>query len=598
MWFRFRRIALDQLCKFKLSNYALAIGLAGIAILFRAVLEAIAPGIAYFVVLLPAVVFAGAFLGTGPAIATAGLGFFAISILFLRAALFMWPPFNPVQLDAVIFLPACMAVIWATYALRTSVLAAQLAEARLTEVFRQIPGAAAVLEAPGGRLLMRSIQSDAVLGHASKRMEHSDDLVNYGGVHSGGQPYEADDYPIVRALKNGEVIRAELIKYRRPDGSLIDLEVHAGPVRGADGRILASVGMAFDVSERMDAERRLQESETLYRALAVRLRAAVDACALGIWEVDLSTGRIHLDASFAAMLGMPPEPIEMTRADFREFIDPADKQRVVQAFAGAAAQGSIYADEYRMRTCQGDVRWIVSRGAVLADVQKVVGIAGDITERRVREDTLKDALQARDILMHEADHRIKNSLQLVISMLRLQLTGVSDVHLKQIIGETIARVDAVANAHLALQTSPDLRSIELDQMMKDLSGSIGLLNSSLAVRCDSKTGLWLDTDRAIPLGLLISELLTNALKHAFPAGEKGEVCVETRSDTNILEIVISDSGVGLPAKPSRTGLGTKVIATLAKQIGANIAVESQPGCGTQITIHLKLAKAGMSALAV
>jgi two-component sensor histidine kinase len=314
----------------------------------------------------------------------------------------------------------------------------------------------------------------------------------------------------------------------------------------------------------------------------------VDACALGIWEVDLSTDRISLDATFAAILGMPPEPIEITRADFREFIEPADKQRVVQAFAGAAAQGSIYADEYRMRTCRGDLRWILSRGAVLADVQKVVGIAGDITERRVREDTLRDALQAREILMHEADHRIKNSLQLVISMLHLQLNSVPDASLKQIISETIARVDAVASAHLALQNSPDLRSIELDQMLKDLSRSIGLLNSSLEVRCDSKTGLWLDTDRAIPLGLLVSELLTNALKHAFPVGSPGEVCVDTKINTNLLEIIISDGGVGLPEVPLRVGLGSKVITALAKQIGANVMTESQPGRGTKVKIHLEI----------
>jgi PAS domain S-box-containing protein len=588
IWFQLRRAASAQLKIFKLSDYVSAIGLAGVAIFFRAVLEAIAPGIAYFVVLLPAVVFAGAFLGTGPAIVTAGVGFLGIAVLFLHAALLVWPPFNPVQLDTIIFLPACIAVIWATHAMRASIFAAQMAEARFAEVFRQIPGAAAVLEAPSGRLLMRSNQSEAVLGHPSKQLDQSDDLIQYGGVHPDGQPYQADEYPIVRALKNGEIVNGELIKYRRPDGNVVDLEVHAGPVRSHDGRILASVGMAFDISERMDADRRLKESEAIHRALAVRLRAAVDACALGIWEVDLSTDRISLDATFAAILGMPSEPIEMTRSDFRNFIEPADKQRVVQAFAGAAAQGSIYSDEYRMRSCQGDIRWIVSRGAVLADLQKVVGIAGDITERREREDALKDALQAREILMHEADHRIKNSLQLVISMLRLQLNGVLDASLKEVISETIARVDAVANAHLALQSSPDLRSIELDQMLKDLSRGMGLLNSLIVVSCDSQTGLWLDTDRAIPLGLLVSELLTNALKHAFPAGAPGEVCIETKISGELLEIIIADGGVGLPAAPTRKGLGSKVISVLASQIGANVTTESRPGCGTKVIIHLKL----------
>ncbi len=120
-WFRCATSA--QVGKSKLSDYIFAIGLAGFIIFCRAVLEQIAPGIAYFVILLPVVVFAGALLGTGPAVLTAGLGYLGIVFIFLRTTLLMWPPFNPIQVDSLIFFPACLAVIWATHALRTSILA-------------------------------------------------------------------------------------------------------------------------------------------------------------------------------------------------------------------------------------------------------------------------------------------------------------------------------------------------------------------------------------------------------------------------------------------------------------------------------------------
>jgi two-component sensor histidine kinase len=188
--------------------------------------------------------------------------------------------------------------------------------------------------------------------------------------------------------------------------------------------------------------------------------------------------------------------------------------------------------------------------------------------------------------MREADHRIKNSLQLVVAVLRLQLAKVPDPDAKHMLSEAIARVDAVANAHLALQSSPDFQSVEVDRMLKDLCDRIGSLNPALCVVCDARAGVWLDADRAIPLGLLVSETLTNALKHAFPDGAAGEVRLTTKEAAGSLEIVIADGGVGLPATPSRPGLGTSVVKALSNQIGAVVTTESRPGSGTTVTVRL------------
>jgi PAS domain S-box-containing protein len=569
-----------------LRDYLSALALAGAVVLVHAIFAPAAPAIAYFGLLLPAVVVVGSFLGTGPALVLAGAGALGMVGLSLKTGLFAGQPPNETQLYALLFVVPCAVALWATHILRRSVATAGVAQARLAEVFRQIPGAAAILEAPTGRLLLRSAHSEAVLGHMQKRLEQSDDLVAYGGIHADGRPFTADDYPIVRALKTGEIVRGERIQYRRPDGFLADLEVHAGPVRGAAGDILASVGMAFDITERVSAERQLQESEALHRAAAGRLRAAVDASSLGLWEIDLATGWASLDARFASILGLPAEPVEMTRTELRDYVDAADRPRVAAVFAGATAGRGLYADECRIRTRQGDIRWIVSHGAVLADVQKVVGVVADITERRAREDTLQAALHARDILMREADHRIKNSLQLVVAVLRLQLAKVPDPDAKHMLSEAIARVDAVANAHLALQSSPDFQSVEVDRMLKDLCDRIGSLNPALCVVCDARAGVWLDADRAIPLGLLVSETLTNALKHAFPDGAAGEVRLTTKEAAGSLEIVIADGGVGLPATPSRPGLGTSVVKALSNQIGAVVTTESRPGSGTTVTVRL------------
>jgi PAS domain S-box-containing protein len=573
------------------ADYGVALALAGLAVLCRAALEAVTPGVATFLLLLPAVVLAGVFCGTLPAIVGGAAGCAAISLLFLGHALISGAAFNAQQLDVLLFLPAAATALWATHALRRSADAAVMAEARLAEVFRQVPGAAAILEAPSGRLLLRSENSTMVLGHPEHALRASNDITAYGGLHADGSPFSSEDYPIVRALKAGEMINGERIRYRRPDGSVVALDVHAGPVRGPDGQIVASVGMAFDVTSRVDSERRLLESEAQCRAVAERLRAAIDAGALGLWELDVAAGLYRLDAAFAAMLGRPPVPIEMTREALRNLIDPADRERARSRMAAVVAGGGVYADEFRITTPQGSLRWLVSRGAMLADMSKVIGVVNDLTERKLREEALQAALHARDVLMHEADHRIKNSLQLVVSLLRLQQSRVDDVVTKDALGEAVARVDAVANAHLALQRSPDLRSIDIDPMLEDLCSRVGALNPSIAVQCQAVSGVTLDAEQAIPLGLIASELMTNALRHAYPAGAEGEVSVSLRQDGGRLEMIVADGGAGLSGPTRRPGLGTTVVATLARQIGATVSTHSHPGEGTVATVHLTLPSA-------
>jgi two-component sensor histidine kinase len=354
------------------------------------------------------------------------------------------------------------------------------------------------------------------------------------------------------------------------------------------GNIVAAVGMAFDISERVEAERRLRESEAQYRAATERLSAAIDAGTLGLWDLDLDSQRLRLDANLAAMLGLPAAPVELDRADMRQFIHPADQVRASEVFSGALAAGKAYADEIRLLTAQDEERWFVTRGAVLPEARKVVGVMRDVTQRRRREEALQAALEAREILMREADHRIKNSLQLVTSLLRLQLSRIDDHDAKQALGAAMARVTAVSDAHLAFQRSPDLKSVEIHRMLDDLCGRLGLLNPEVIVRCDADIGIWLDAELAIPLGLIASELLTNALRHAFPPGTSGEVTLRAISSGGKLHMSVADGGAGLLVTPVRPGLGTTVMTALAKQIGATLNTQSKPGSGTTVALHLTL----------
>jgi PAS domain S-box-containing protein len=455
-------------------------------------------------------------------------------------------------------------------------------EARLRAVLLQIPAAVFILEAPEGRVTFQSHLLDEVLGKPELDMATAKATLRGWALHPDGRPYELTEYPSRRALFRGETIRAEPMIFSRGDGRLIDLELHAGPVRNEAGAIVAAVAVVLDVTARNQAAAQLRESEA-------SLRVALEAGRLGTWEVDPATNTNHLGASLAAMLGLPAAPVALDRAVSATFVHPDDRERVRADFADAMAAGGDYVAEFRAVRTDGVVRWVTAHGRIVrgADGRPVraVGVIRDVTDRRLREDRLREAAEARELLLREADHRIKNSLQLVGSLLTLQRARLSDPDAVAALDGAISRVMAVGEAHRALHQSADLRHVALDEMLRDLCAHVGTLNPALSFVCDCPAVLALDTERAIPLGLVVSELLTNAAKHAYPAGG-GAVRVAVGVADGVFTISVSDDGVGLAGTGTpRAGLGSTIVRALVAQIGAAMDVESAPGEGTRTRLR-------------
>jgi PAS domain S-box-containing protein len=466
--------------------------------------------------------------------------------------------------------------------LRQAQAALRASEERLRAVLLQVPAAVFIVEAPDGRLTLKSRLVDEVLGNPSSDLALARSTLQGWAIHADGSPYALSEYPSRRALHGGETVRAEPMLYARGDGRMIDLEMYAGPVRDAAGEIVAAVAVALDVTERKHAAQRLRESEA-------RLRVALDAGGLGTWEVDPLTNTNYLDRSLAVMLGLPPEPVALDRTVSAGFIHPDDRERVAEAFARVMADGEQYVSEFRARRMDGSTRWLIAHGRIIRAPDgrpvRAVGVIRDVTERRAREDRLREAAEARELLLREADHRIKNSLQLVGSLLGLQRSRLSDPDAVAALDGAITRVMAISEAHRALHQSADLRHIALDEMLRDLCAHVGTLNPALTFLCDCPAGLELDTERAIPLGLVVSELLTNAAKHAYPSdgiSGGGEVRTAVGLAEGGFEIVVSDSGVGMGASASsRARLGSTIVRALVGQIGATMEVMSAPGQGTR-----------------
>jgi len=293
-------------------------------------------------------------------------------------------------------------------------------------------------------------------------------------------------------------------------------------------------------------------------------------------------------------MGFGREATALTRAEIGARIHPDDRARVAAEHEAAVARGRDYRIEYRMLTGNGELRWVVSQGHMLKDAQgassgRIVGIIQDVTAARRREDELRELAAARELLIREADHRIKNSLQMVISLLTLQLRGITDADAAAALRGAITRVGAIAASHLALQASADLQQVDMAAILREVCGHFAELQPAISIACQAGGPLMLDADRAIPLGLAVSEVLTNALRHGFRDREEGRVTVDAGIAAGTLTVRIGDNGVGMAAQGGGSGLGSKIIRSLTAQLAASLQVESGVGSGTTVTIRLPLA---------
>jgi len=364
-----------------------------------------------------------------------------------------------------------------------------------------------------------------------------------------------------------------------PDGTTRWVLCRIVPVKDELGAIAYRLGIAIDIEDRRHAEAALLESEN-------RLRLALEAGGLGTWSVDIAAGKVQWDARCCEMFGLSPAPRQLSLEAVADLIHPDDHAVVIRNYFAATDAGGNYRTEFRSLSPDQQVRWLVSQGLVQLDQGRIIGINRDVTERRRREDALHQSLQHRELLAREADHRIKNSLQLVVSLLALQRQALDNPSAIHAIDSAIARVGAIAETHLALQHSHDFRTILFDQLVKQVCTGLAKLNPSVSIAIEALDPLELLAERAIPLGLVLNELLTNALRHAYPGGESGQIRVSATHSGGRLTLSVADDGVGISANTDRRGLGTRVIRSLMGQLKAELSVEQAPSGGTVVTVTL------------
>ncbi|MBD3305914.1 PAS domain S-box protein [candidate division KSB3 bacterium] len=338
---------------------------------------------------------------------------------------------------------------------------------------------------------------------------------------------------------------------------------------------------------RQQTERTLRESEQ-------KFRASFEQASMGMAQVAADGKFLAVNQRLCEIVGYPKE--ELLSMTFQDITHPDDLLLDMQHIA-RVLNGDIdtFTIEKRYLHKTGRIVWIRLYSSVIRDeegqVKYAIPAIEDITERKQAEEDLKAALREKETLLRELYHRTKNNMQVIRSMLRLQAASLSTPEVDKLVYETENRIQAMSLVHQKLYQSQDLSQIRLDEYLGEL---MHLLMQSAQVYAD-RISLIIDVqpvvvliDTAIPCGLIVNELLSNALKHGFPGERTGEIRLRLRrTPTGPIELSFSDTGVGVPEGfdfRAQETLGLQTIVALAEhQLQGTIAFDTQPEMAMHLT---------------
>lgn len=341
--------------------------------------------------------------------------------------------------------------------------------------------------------------------------------------------------------------------------------------------------------------RRVERSNQELRLLETLL----DVALAGYWDWNLITGEEYLSPTFKRMFGYEDHELPNVSTTWQTLIFAEDMPKVDQTFAAhVQSRGQIpFYTEVRYRHKKGSTVWVICTGLVIdwdteGNPLRAIGCHVDITEQKRTEDKLRTSLQEKEILLKEIHHRVKNNLLIVASLLNWQGESIQDPAILHLLADSQKRINAMALIHEKLYRSTDLTHINFGDYLQTLAEQI-------VASCSSDRylihfhyylcSMTLNVETATPCGLIVNELILNALEHAFPAHQPGNLFFTLKqTTTGTIMLQIQDDGQGLPADfnfRKTQSLGWQLICLLTEQLEGDIQVNSQNG--TQVTLTFR-----------
>ncbi len=391
---------------------------------------------------------------------------------------------------------------------------------------------------------------------------------------------------IQKILSGAKTLVVDKFRFKGKYGLYAAFQVTATPVI-RNGEIVAITNVCRDITIEEQLYSALEASERRYRFL---FNAGNDAVFVYELTKDTKPGK-YVEANDLAclMTGYSREellelsPLDLAAPEEKENV--YDCQRILSEKKHQVFEQTFMTKDGRRIPSEGSFHLFELNGK-----PTVLAIVRDISERKKAEEVLKAALKEKDIMLREIHHRVKNNMQIMSSLLRLQARQTRDEKAREALSESHTRIRSMAIIHEKLYQSKDFSSIDfadyLEKMVTHLFAVYEVDPERVRFRIDVQH-IEMDINRAIPCGLIVNELVSNALKYAFPGGREGELVIKmSRDEDGKYHLVVRDTGHGLPEsidikKPQTLGL--QVVADLTKQLDGKFELRRDGGTEFEIT---------------
>jgi two-component sensor histidine kinase/ABC-type amino acid transport substrate-binding protein len=271
-----------------------------------------------------------------------------------------------------------------------------------------------------------------------------------------------------------------------------------------------------------------------------------------------------------------------------DFFETEIVERILEAVRKVIETGGLERVEYRLDVPAG--RRIFEARIVALDETSALYIARDITERIEHEKTIAKSLREKEVLLKEIHHRVKNNLQVISSLVSLQADRFCDAEDRSLMQETQQRIQSIAQLHELLYKSDDFLSINIQEYLTEIVDDLIVAYSAIIDRVEIHTeieDITMNIDFAMPIGLIVNELVSNSMKYAFPEDLNGHLLIQFARNGNSMILTVSDDGIGLPedfSVQSAESLGFVLVTSLARQLGGSAV--RLGGEGTAIRIDI------------
>lgn len=432
-----------------------------------------------------------------------------------------------------------------------------------------------------GRIIMVNPAFAAMFGYSS--IEEIIGVTNRTGIAAALYcSHEQREALISQGIRQDDWVSYENM-FVRKNGEIFTGRLAFHSLKNAEGEVFGIEGYVVDISEQKRAEKMLRESEEKYRLLVEHATDGIVVAQDGVLKFSNPKAWEIFGNSSAEMEFRP----------FIEMIHPEDRKMVFNCHLKRLRGGEVpECYQFRIVSREGEVRWVEIHAVLISWTGALASLnfISDITARKQAEEMLIKALNEKDLLLQEVQHRTKNSINIISGIVTLEARQAGEESIRKRLYSIRDRVNSISSLYGLLSCADSISEINLGQYLSSLLRSLSEaydLNSGLISFSASLDEVSIDVKRAVPVGLIANELVTNAIKYAFPGNRRGSIRVSLKRESTTIVLEVRDDGVGIAAgvhEEKCGSLGTHLVQMLVNQLKASVEKRTDHGVSVTITI--------------